>query len=358
MRADASMWFLSLILVLCLGCSLEYCPTARDPAGRIEYRCQRKWDDDTASSFTIISRNPDAYKRTARLCGDVVHLAVGPEGVLAALVRKYGPYDQDGQRKEEHELVFLDGNNLRVTHQWKVGPRKGPFPAPPNNLTERIGPIALSYDGKTLAAYRPAPLGEGGWNHVVGLWQVASGKLIRELPLSSPSDDVARVLADFPYHYYACPSSLAFSPDSRFVALCFGWCPDLKSFRPCEFPAVGPPDRVLIWRTSDGAVTSFEPKGHSYLRDLCFNSMGTRLASWELLGVNGPADILVWSVPEGRLILRRRVRTRVLGITHEPAAGVFRIWGKGRHEQYIDVRDQAPLEAQEPKANRGQAKSK
>lgn len=309
---------LALLMMATSGCisGNVYLPTAtRNASGTVEYQSHVKRDGDVY--WSTISRRPARATQTLRLSGKAQCMAVDPEGLTLAVgitpmagPNQYGP----SYFASEPNIVFIDAEKLSVTHSWTMKPPNMPAPSPNGYRREIVRFDELAIDrGRTMVAtyyWKPTTRGR---DSVVTLWEFATGKPIRELPVPRPDESLAG------RNHGESLCSLAFSQDGKFVAGTGTW--------PIKEPHVKQPDAfVAIWRTSDAQRRVFRTKGYSFLWNLCFDSSGNRLACWTWAGKGtATARILIWSASTGDLMASKDVKGRVLGIVWDDRKRVFSV---------------------------------
>ena len=306
----------TLILAGGAGCAPEYCPIIeRSPLDRAEYRCDITCKGEVYHS--TLSKRPGHRNGGLRLRGKAQCLAISGNGdVVAIAIRPMAGPNVHGHLwlANTCKMVFVDARTLQVIRRWRIEPPGMPPPDRDGYVRSihNLDRMAISEDGKTIATFYWRPCTYRAWGPVVAVWQVTTGRPLRELsipraPGEPPSGERRGVGA----------CALGFSPGSELVAFSGGWGCGKYS----------PPDCFLVvWRTSDGLPVMLRPVGHLFLRGLCFDRTGKRLACWHWAGWGtSQAKVMVWSVSEGKLLVTKRVRGRVLGITRTEAGDAFEV---------------------------------
>ncbi len=309
---------LALLVIATSGCIYgnTYRPTiTRNASGTVEYQSHVKRDGDVY--WSTISRRPAVGAQSLRLLGMAQCMAVDPKGLtLAVGIIPVAGLNQYGNlyRGNEEDIVFIDAEKLSVTHSWTMKPPNMPAPGPNGHRRGIVRFDELAIDrGRTMVAtyyWKPATRGRKSF---VTLWEFATGKPIRELPVPNADAWLART------GHGESLCSLAFSQDGKFVAAIGTW--------PIKDPHAKQPDAfVAIWRTSDGQRRVFRTKGYGFLWNLCFDFSGNRLACWTWAGEGtATARILIWNVSTGDLMASKDVKGRVLGIVWDDRKRVFSV---------------------------------
>jgi len=320
------------IMFVHLGCDErpEYIPTvARSASGKEEYVCHLEKTGDIF--FSTISECRKASKLRLRLKGMGKCMAVtNDESVLALAIIPMGGPNPYGRfyLSRPHEIIFIDIGTFQERHRWKVEPPGMPKTDPDDadRVIQRFDDMAFSHNGKVLATYYWKPISNGGDQPTVTLWDVKSGKYIREFAVC---DIDLFIKTPQPAGTDSC--SMTFSPDGRLIALSGAW----YTKHPISPQSGG---FIQIWQIEDGEEKHFSTGSHGFLWNLCFDGTGSRLACWTWSkGSKGTskADILVWNVPEGNLLLSKQVAGRVLGIVWDVKAEAFAVRLEDQTVQFI-----------------------
>ncbi len=314
-------WF-TLILVSSGGCyGSKHMPLVEThPASNVQYRCEMKRVAGPDSRFcSTIYKATNGKKKSLRLQGLADGMTVNNAGDLIAIVIRV-PTDHDESPPvyvPDHDaIVFIDTENLREINRWPIKPPGVALSAPglyvqPIAVSDEL---ALSDDGKMIATYYLKPV-DSGMQSMVTLWDVASGECLKELPLGPPGELLLGA------------HDLAFSSNGELVALSCG----AGAYEWTKDPAGRPDPYIFIWRTSDASRYALRPKGHWLISSLCFDQPGTRLAC---LGDNN--TVLVWAIPEGKLLLSKRFKNPVSAVIRSSSEDSFRVKMKDGSDVHIE----------------------
>ena len=270
------------------------------PTSGAQYRCEiKRLDRSSGDLCTTVYDDTNRKKKPLRLNGKAQCMTVNSTGDVLA-IGILVPTDHDGSPPvyvPDHDaIVFIDAENLREINRWPIKAPGVAFPAPGPYVDPivRFDELAFSDDNNTVATYYWKPV-DGGRQAMVTLWDVASGECLKELPLGPPDQCLQGVI------YGTGASDLAFSPNGELIAVSGRW--SIK-----DSNAIQPDPFIFVWRTSGESRYVLRPKGHWLISGLCFDQTSTRLA--------GLSDntVLVWSVPEGKLLLSKRFKNPVSAI--------------------------------------------
>lgn len=328
MRRKVAILSLALILAGQAGCDNSVPITVRSYVDDVEYRCQI--EEKGEIYYSILTKEPHTQKRALRLRGKACCMAVSSKGDLLAIAitpmagpNKVGHY----YLSDIYEIVFIDTKTFKETHRWPVKPPKMPLSKPGEYVSpiHNFRELAFSNNGRMIATCYSKPTGDGEIPLVITVWNTASGTVIREF-IVPPVD---KTLAETGYGRWM--GDLAFSPNGKLIAISGMLLNAKQRHRP------GPPyGFMLIWRISDGSLTNLQPKGHEWFSGLCFDGTSTRLACWDWVGEGTSwAKVMVWAIPEGKLLTSTRVKGRVLSITRSTARNAFRVRLEDGSDLYV-----------------------
>lgn len=204
---------------------------------------------------------PSIYRSAQPLLG-----AANPLPGRLFLKSTYGPSNlsRDGR--------FLAAGGQVLTFPEGTSKFKVTFPPRRDGTSQMIESIALSFDGKLVAA------GDEYGNAFI--WQVADGRLMQTLPVAQPimiRDSVAGSITIGDVY------SVAFSPDGKRLA------------------AVGPTGQIKVWNVDDGALLSTMKSSQNAAKlgasaKLLFDPGGQLLISL----IEGTLEI--WRAQDGSLV--------------------------------------------------------
>ena len=289
------------------------------------YHVEKTGPDDIY--FSTVSEYNKVSERELRLKGMGKCMAVTNDGTVLALAicPMAGPNPWGAfYLSYPYEVVFIDTGTFQEMHRWKVRPKAMP-PPDKDGYTEEIHgfrEMALSHDGKTLATvYTKPTTANGAEGQVVTLWEVDSGKDIMELRPPAPDKPL-----DKPSVYPEI-NSVGFSADGRLLFVWGQWT-DLSDVSMSDSLLSKPVFKtygfIQIWNITDETEEHFQTNGYYISGNLCSDDSCRYLACWAWQESEGWL-VQVWSVPDGNLVISKKITEQVLGIIWDKQAKSFAV---------------------------------
>ncbi len=281
-RMIVYIMFLGVIAVAILGsgCTYSYAPIKLEtPDGHVSYRLTIK--EAKGSYRSRLTRQQDGESRFLSLKGKAESMALSPnEQLLAIALSTSSP-------EIPHRVIILESDTLKLTGQLPITmPDVTREPDEYRPTIQRFDLLAISHDSRLLATYFWKPSRQGGHESVIVLWNLETGRLLRELQLPDPNGPLQRQILGENV------SSMVFSQDDAFLAVSGAW--SIKD------PHVEQPDGFIsVWSLSDGKqVATWRPEGSRFLWNLCFDESAAYVAASTWGNKDTQQSVVtIWALP-------------------------------------------------------------